>query len=140
MAASVRGPDGHREYTADDLGRLYAVLTLRDLGLPLATVRACLAAEAGPLDVLQVHVQHLDRLLDYLTALRDKVAGLREAVSPEGQSWLDVLRLDVLRLAHDADSAGMDVLHQHLDEDQIEALGGGWAAVGPDRDYVLRVE
>ena len=79
VAASVRGPGGHREYTGDDLGRLYAVITLRDLGLPLSTVRACLAAEAGLLDVLGVHVQHLDGLLASLAALRARVARLREA-------------------------------------------------------------
>ena len=32
------------------------------------------------------------------------------------------------------------MLRQHLDEAQLEALGERWAAVGPDRDYVLHVE
>ena len=33
LRPSVRTPAGHREYTEDDLGRLYLVLALRRLGL-----------------------------------------------------------------------------------------------------------
>src|SRR4029079_19211903 len=57
---SRRGIGGHREYTDEDLGRLYVVFVLRDVGLSLASIRSCLAGGLDPARVLRDQLRVCD--------------------------------------------------------------------------------
>ncbi|MDQ6873709.1 MAG: TipAS antibiotic-recognition domain-containing protein [Actinomycetota bacterium] len=65
LVPSERSAAGHRRYTEADVHRLYRVLALRQLGLPLADVRAALDTDC---DLPALVGEQLRRLDDHLLA------------------------------------------------------------------------
>jgi DNA-binding transcriptional MerR regulator len=72
-----RSPIGHRLYTPEDVVKLYRVLALRELGLPLGEIPAALDGELTT--VIRDHLADVDRRLDALRRLRNRLAGLVSA-------------------------------------------------------------
>lgn len=94
---------GYREYSADDIQRLFHVESLRSLGLSLREIRRALDdPEFAP-----------SRLVDELIATaRERIAGeeellrrLRQVRSTEPDEWTDVLRIVALMRRLDSDNA-----------------------------------
>lgn len=137
LSPSRRGYGGHREYTDDDLGRLYIVLTLRGLGLTLESIKACLDADVDPKRVLTDHLAQLDATLEALARLREQVARLVD-VGVADRTVTDAGEL--LRLMRDARPGAREVLESYLDDEQLAALAEGSAAVGSALPYLLDVE
>jgi DNA-binding transcriptional MerR regulator len=86
LRPSERSPAGHRLYTAGDVRRLYHVLALRQLGIPLAEIGGSLAGNSGDLtsavrsQLAQVeqHITRQQRLKRQLTALSQVLGEARE--------------------------------------------------------------
>lgn len=57
---SARSPAGYRRYDHEAVTRLDLVRTLRELGLPLDTIRRLLAAQTSLTQVASTHVSMLD--------------------------------------------------------------------------------
>lgn len=80
LAPSRRSEAGHRLYTEADLQRLYRILALRRLGMPLAEVGRCLDGQDG--DLRQVIQRQLDQVTCQLalqTRLRLRLSAALEA-------------------------------------------------------------
>jgi DNA-binding transcriptional MerR regulator len=137
LSPSRRGDGGHREYTDDDLGRLYIVLTLRGLGLSLESIRACLDADVDPQRVLTDHLAQLDANLQALGRLREQVAGVVDAGGP-GHTLSDAFEL--LGLMRDARPGAREALDEYLDDEQLAALVEGSTALGSALPYLVEVE
>ncbi len=73
---SERSSAGHRRYTTDDLGRLYAVLALRQLGLPLADIARVLIDGPDPRDVVRGQLELLEQSITAAQRLRRGLHGL----------------------------------------------------------------
>lgn len=98
LSPSIRSDGGYRLYGRDDVARLYRILALRQLGLPLAEIGACLAREGSVLPALidrQLHA--LDAQIAEAVALRDRLQRLSEMVrqgeEPELADWLTTLEM-----------------------------------------------
>lgn len=76
LVPSERSHAGHRRYTTDDLGRLYAVLALRQLGLPLAEVARVLIDGPDPRDVVRGQLELLEQSITAAQRLRRGLHGL----------------------------------------------------------------
>ncbi len=76
LVPSERSRAGHRRYTTDDLGRLYAVLALRQLGLPLAEVARVLIDGPDPRDVVRGQLELLEQSITAAQRLRRGLHGL----------------------------------------------------------------
>jgi DNA-binding transcriptional MerR regulator len=137
LSPEVRGAGGRREYSDGDLGRLYVVLTLRQLGLDLESIRTCLDAGLDPRRVLADQLAHLDRALTTLGRLRERVAGVVAAGDDQVGGADPTEMLNLMRAART--DAG-EVLDRHLNEEQRERLATAGAAVGPALAYRLEVE
>ncbi|MEV6048938.1 MerR family transcriptional regulator [Streptomyces xanthochromogenes] len=135
LSPSRRTPAGHREYTEDDVGRLYQVLALRGLGLELDTIARCLDAGLDPARVLRDHRESVEARLAALTTLRDRLAGIEEALA-DGRPPTTAAVLGALRATGAAEGA----VRRHLDDDQLRALARHSAAAGPAAHYLLEVE
>lgn len=61
LVPSERSGTGHRRYSGGDLQRLYEILALRQLGLPLAEVAGVLDHGLDPRAVVGHQLAHLDR-------------------------------------------------------------------------------
>jgi methanethiol oxidase len=96
LRPSRRTPAGHRLYDAGDVQRLYQVVRLRELGLPLTAINAVLDSAPDPSALLCEHLAHLDRRLEAIRTLRRRVAavvaGTRTAGRPTAADLLDLIR------------------------------------------------
>src|SRR4051812_5571962 len=79
LAPAERSAAGHRRYSSADVERLYRIVALRRLGLPLEQVRAALEVE-GP-DLRAAVAAHLSRVRDELARLRRLEGILGEIVA-----------------------------------------------------------
>ncbi|WP_204164704.1 MerR family transcriptional regulator [Nocardioides daejeonensis] len=137
LSPQNRGAGGRREYTESDLGRLYVVLTLRQLGLSLESIRACLDAGLDPRRVLTDQLDHLDHAIADLSRLRERVATIVEA---GGELTGKVDPAGMLTLMRGARAGAGEVLDRHVSKDHRAQLASGAATVGPALAYVLEIE
>ncbi|MHB8451701.1 MAG: MerR family transcriptional regulator [Mycobacteriales bacterium] len=79
----ARTPAGHRLYVEFDVERLYRVLALRQLGLPLDAIGRVLDGQTSIEGLLEGHRACLDR---QLVAMRTRRAQLAERRAPLGES------------------------------------------------------
>jgi DNA-binding transcriptional MerR regulator len=82
VRASERTPNGHRRYTRSDVGRLYRVRALHQLGCSLEEIGAALGSgEAGALrDLLTAQLADLDARAAHLDRLRSRLRALLQQV------------------------------------------------------------
>ncbi|WP_173068112.1 MerR family transcriptional regulator [Phytohabitans houttuyneae] len=89
---AARTAAGHRLYTPPDVRRLYRVLALRQLGVPLAEIGAAL--DGGVDDVEQAVRAQLGQVDEHLVRLRDlrrRLDALLRARAEAGQPTIDQL-------------------------------------------------
>ena len=106
LASSARTEGGHRLYDATAVARLYEVLRLRRLGLPLDRIGRVLDDPGTELaDVLRDHAAVLDDEISRAIALRDVISGALAAVTDGGSTTITTTRLmEVLTAMESADS------------------------------------
>ncbi|MCX5087939.1 MerR family transcriptional regulator [Streptomyces sp. NBC_00365] len=139
LSPSQRTTGGHREYTEEDLVRLYQVLALRSLGLALDTVALCLDAGVDPARLVRDHLAGVEASIAALGVLRERLVRLGDELSA-GQAPTVSALLDALRAIGGTGPEGEHTLGRHLDADQIQVMRTRAAALGPAMHYLLEVE
>jgi len=76
LVPSERSGAGHRRYTTGDLQRLYEILALRQLGLPLAEVAGVLDGPHDPRAVVRHQLEHVKSSIAAAQQLRRDLAAL----------------------------------------------------------------
>ncbi|GAA3722592.1 MerR family transcriptional regulator [Gordonia hankookensis] len=106
VAPAGRTSGGYREYSTDDIARLFRVEGLRSLGLSLAEVRRVLDAP-GSAEPTALIGELVDQSRRRLAREEELLALLRRIEASTPADWEDVLR--AVRLMHDleSDSAGV---------------------------------
>jgi DNA-binding transcriptional MerR regulator len=138
LSPSERSPAGHREYTEADLVRLYQVLALRSLGLPLDSIAVCLDAGIDPARLVRDHLAEVGAAVAELEVLRAKLQRLVEVLDA-GDVPDTAALLDVVRAASPSPTAAR-ALARHLDPDQLAVLRDRAEALDPLAHYLLEVE
>jgi DNA-binding transcriptional MerR regulator len=139
LSPSQRTAGGHREYTEEDLVRLYQVLALRSLGLSLETIGVCLDTGVDPARLIRDHLTGVEASLAALETLRGRLQRLGAALAAEQAPTAGAL-FDALRAIGGAGAESEPVLRRHLEPDQIELLRTSGAALGPATHYLLEIE
>lgn len=139
LSPSQRTAGGHREYTEDEVVRLYQVLALRSLGLGLGTIAICLDTGVDPARVVRGHLSSVDASIAALTVLRERVARLGDELA-DGRAPTSTALLDALWAIGGTGREGEEALRRHLDADQIQELQTRADALGPVTHYLLEVE
>jgi DNA-binding transcriptional MerR regulator len=80
LTPSERSNGGHRLYGAADVERLYRLLALRDLGLPLEEIGPLLEREEHLADTVRRHLARVEHQLQALTTLKSRLTRLLEGV------------------------------------------------------------
>jgi MerR family transcriptional regulator, thiopeptide resistance regulator len=80
LVPSARTHGGHRLYAAADVQRLYRLLALRELGLPLGEIATVLDADDALAGTVRRHLGHVERRLERLEGLRLKLTTLLAAL------------------------------------------------------------
>ncbi|MGC4961127.1 MerR family transcriptional regulator [Gordonia sp. DT218] len=106
VAPAGRTSGGYREYSTDDIARLFRVEGLRSLGLSLAEVQRVLEAPGSPGPTTLIG-ELVDSSRRRLAREEELLALLRRIEASTPADWDDVLR--AVRLMHDlgSDSAGV---------------------------------
>ncbi|GAA0454977.1 MerR family transcriptional regulator [Streptomyces stramineus] len=139
LSPSQRTAGGHREYTEDDLVRLYQVLALRSLGLALDTIAVCLDAGVDPVRLVRNHLAGVEASIAALDVLRRRLVQLGDELAADQAPTATAL-LDALRAIGGTSPEGEHSLSRHLDADQIHVLRTRAADLGPAMHYLLEVE
>ncbi|MFE2227700.1 MerR family transcriptional regulator [Streptomyces kronopolitis] len=139
LCPSQRTTVGHREYTEEDLVRLYQVLALRSLGLALDTIAVCLDAGVDPARLVRDHLAGVEASLAALGVLRERLVRLSDELSVSQAPTASDL-VDALRAIGGTGPESEHTLGRHLDADEIEVLRTRAGALGPAMHYLLEVE
>lgn len=101
LRPSARTPSGHRLYDEQDVRRLYRIVALRELGLPLEVIGDVLTGEPDLAGLLRDHLTHVDHQLVAVQALRRRlatmVAGV-ELLGPPSSADLLALMEEVMKM------------------------------------------
>lgn len=89
LCPSARTPSGHRLYDDQDVRRLYRIVALRELGLPLEVIGDLLTGEPDLADLLRDHLAHVDQQLAAIQALRRRPRTPGLAVRHAGRQQRD---------------------------------------------------
>ena len=138
-----RTPTGHRLYGAEDVARLQQVRSLRQLGLSLDEVRACLdRPDHSARRVIDLHLTRLREQIALQRQLYERLDGLAR--------WLDATGGDATRGAGRARSASIDELarivemmtmvESYYTPEQLEWLKQRRETVGEERIREVEAE
>lgn len=125
LTPSGRTGGGHRLYDEADVTRLYRIVALRELGLPLDAVGTALAGELDLADLLRSHLEQVGQQLTALRALHARLSTLVSAGrAPYGPD-------DLLALMDEVNTVE-DTMRNYFSEEQIQALAERRAQLGPE--------
>jgi DNA-binding transcriptional MerR regulator len=124
LTPSLRTSAGHRRYDAGDVRRLYRILALRRLGLPLSEIGAVLEREGPDLrGAVERHLRRVEEQLTQVEQLRGRLTRLLEALdaggTPSGGELIDTIEV-------------MTMHEQYYDADQLQQLAERRDALGPE--------
>ncbi len=115
LTPSERGENGYRRYEPADVERLYRIVALRELGLPLKAIGGVLDG-GDPRSVMEQHLAHVESELRRHRRLRDRLKGLLAGDSTE-----------LVQLIQET------VMHeQYYTEEQMQQLAERREALGED--------
>jgi DNA-binding transcriptional MerR regulator len=123
LTPSERTGGGHRLYTADDVQKLYRLLALRGLGLPLDEIGALLASGDPPAETVRRHLQRVERQAEALAALRTRLSRLLAALDggeESSQRFLDALE-------------AMSMFEKYYTPEQLQQLEERRQQFGPEQ-------
>lgn len=101
VSPKSRSAGGYRDYTPEDVSRLFRVESLRTLGLPLQAIRQTLAeADEEPTALMDELIASTTERIAREQALLQRLRGVRDS---NAASWRDVL--DLVALMQGLDSA-----------------------------------
>ena len=112
LTPSQRTSGGHRLYDAADVERLYRLLALRDIGLPLEEIGELLDEQDAVADTVRRHLARVEEQLHSLNALRTRLRRLLGALDggEESTQWF----LDALE--------AMSMFEKYYTPEQLEQL------------------
>jgi MerR family transcriptional regulator, thiopeptide resistance regulator len=122
LRPQARSFAGYRLYGERDLRRLYRIVALRRLGLPLEEIAAVLDGDEGGLSItVHRHLEAVEAELAQLARLRDRLIAVRDVLLLEGEPSIDQLTTTMEAMA---------MLERHYTPDQLKRLKARADALG----------
>src|SRR3954454_202500 len=131
LTPSVRTAGGHRLYTAEDVQRLYRLLALRGLGLPLDEIGALLETSDGVAETVRRHLERVERQAEALEGLRARLTRLLTALDggvDSSQRFLDALEaMSMFEKYYTPEQLQqLEQRRQQLGDDEIKRVEDEW--------------
>jgi DNA-binding transcriptional MerR regulator len=132
LSPSHRTGAGHRLYTADDLGRLLQILSLRQLGLSLEDIRESLARPESSLQqVVELHIAQLRERIDLQQRLCRRLETVAERLrTAEGVSVNEFIQT----------LEAMTMFEKHFTPDQLQEIQARGRQIGQERIREVEAE
>jgi DNA-binding transcriptional MerR regulator len=131
LVPSERTHGGHRLYSTADVERLYRLLALRGIGLPLEEIRGLLDARDGVAETVRRHLARVEQQIDGLADLRTRLSRLLAALDggEESTQWfLDALEaMSMFEKYYTPEQLQqLEQRRQDLGDDAIKAVEQEW--------------
>ena len=134
VRASERTEAGHRRYSEADVRRLYQVVALRSLGVPLAGIGRALEGDGFTLkDAVTAQLEAVDAELLHARRLRRRLERILEVLERSDDPSVEELTqiMEVMRM-HETyytpeQLAQLEARREEVGEDQIAAIEREWA-------------
>ncbi|WP_433288889.1 MerR family transcriptional regulator [Pseudonocardia sp. CA-142604] len=92
LRPATRSQAGHRLYTADDVRRLYQIIALRQLGMPLRGIIQALDGHVDDLArAIDRQLEHVDQVISRQHQVRRRVLAIRRGIHQAQQPSIDQL-------------------------------------------------
>ena len=132
LVPSERTHGGHRLYSAADVQRLYKLLALRRVGLPLEEIGPLLDSEDGIGDTVRRHLGRVEQQLGALEELRLRLTQLLVAVDGDEDStqrFLDALEAMTMAEQYYTPEQlqQLEQRRQEFGDDEIKRVEQEWA-------------
>ncbi len=131
LSPSARTDAGHRLYGPDDVSRLYQIVALRSVGLPLDAIRLVLDEAASPLEAVERQLAFLRETVEQQQRLVERLEGIAAQVRAAQPVAVD----DFLHTIHLT-----TMFEKHYTPEQLETLKQRRAEVGDDRITAVQQE
>jgi DNA-binding transcriptional MerR regulator len=135
LVPSERTQSGHRLYSAADVERLYRLLALREVGLPLEEIGPLLDGEDGIGDTVKRHLGRVEQQLGALERLRLRLTRLLVALEDgdedSTQHLLDAMEAMTMfeKYYTPEQLEQLEQRRNELGEDKIKAVEQEWAEI-----------
>jgi DNA-binding transcriptional MerR regulator len=134
LVPSERTHGGHRLYSAADVQRLYKLLALRRVGLPLEEIGPLLDSEDGIGDTVRRHLGRVEKQLGALEQLRLRLTQLLAALDGDEDStqrFLDALEAMTMfeKYYTPEQLEQLEQRRNELGEDAIKAVEQEWQEI-----------
>ena len=124
LVPATRTASGHRLYGPEEVRRLHQIASLRQLGLPLDEIRACLGRSGFSLGrVLEMQIERLQEDIREKKRLRGLLEGLQRRIQQDQDLTMDELTRTI---------QGTVVLEKYYTPEQLEHLAERSSEVGVD--------
>jgi MerR family transcriptional regulator, thiopeptide resistance regulator len=134
LVPSERSHGGHRLYSKADVERLYRLLALREVGLPLEDIGPLLDREDGLADTVRRHLSRVEQQLGALEELRLRLTRLLGALDGDGEStdqFLDAMEaMKMFEKYYTPEQLEqLEQRRQDIGEDAIKAVEQEWTEI-----------
>ena len=134
LRPSERTGGGHRLYSQADVQRLYRLLALRQVGLPLEEIGPLLDREDGLADTVRRHLGRVGQQLGALEQLRLRLTRVLDALAGDGAStaqFLDAMEAMTMfeKYYTPEQLEQLEQRRQELGEDAIKAVEQEWGEI-----------
>jgi MerR family transcriptional regulator, thiopeptide resistance regulator len=134
LVPSERTAGAHRLYSAADVQRLYQLLALRGVGLPLEEIGPLLDREDSPRDTVRRHLDRVEQQIGALEELRIRLTRLLAGLDGGGESTqhlLDAMEAMTMfeKYYTPEQLEQLEQRRQELGEDAIKAVEQEWQEI-----------
>jgi DNA-binding transcriptional MerR regulator len=136
LRPSLHTESGHRLYTAADVARLQQVRSLRQLGLSLEEVRACLDRPGfSPLEVIRLHAARLREQIELQRQLCARLEALAALFQTAGEVSADefLRTIEVMTMIEKMytpeQMKQFEEAGKQVGPEEIQAVQEGWSAL-----------
>jgi len=117
LVPSERTPTGHRLYAQEDLRRLYRILALRQVGLPLTEIESVVDDDGpGLIETVRRHLDRVERDLERRQRLRQALVRILDALERSLEPSIDQF-IDAMEAMTVIETTVADVLLRVPSED-----------------------
>jgi DNA-binding transcriptional MerR regulator len=136
LTPSERGENGYRRYEPADVERLYRIVALRELGLPLKAIGGVLDG-GDPRSVMEQHLAHVESELRRHRRLRDR---LRALLAGDSTEFVELIQETVMHEQYYTEEQMQQLAERReaLGEEGMQKAQRDWAKLIADAQAELR--